>query len=381
MAIKRKPGGLKKAAAAAATEKVVEKKEEEAPAIQTSKDEITVALDDVEAGDEVGEVAAMFELALGKLEVEGDIEEGACLLRGVVHESDRILRVRFEEGLTEPLDARFHLTYGAALFRLGLLLDADAQDNDNDQEEEGDNAAAYVDAAIDRFETGLELWPESWQLHEAIGRAQIEKANLIVRSDPTVPTKTIDASVIAAHKHLASALAALADKDLDESVAIITILIRHSQLREDQEGAKKWTNVARVELNKLLKSNATHIGALVALGATYMSAANDLLDAGENGDNVDMEAVGKLIDEALKYSTKANVEAEKKGQPNVKLQLLLGEAYVNKANLLDEAENEDDANEFYKKAVACFKIVQEIDASALPEAFDSFLQEWESEMQ
>ncbi|KAJ3075087.1 hypothetical protein HDU98_009266 [Podochytrium sp. JEL0797] len=371
---KRKPGGLKKAAAAAAPVAVV------APADNNS-DTMAVELA-CDEGDEVGEVSAMLEMALARLDGADDAEEGALLLRGVVHESDRILRARAAasdaKDATTPLPAAFHFAYAAALFRLGLLVAAQQDDEDA----QGGDAKDYFDAAIDRFEGGLIAFPGDWKLEEGLARAIIEKANLPLRNDPTVPKKQIDALVSDAAKHIQTALATLAASDLDESVSIISILIRHSELRDDAEGAKKWINVARVELNKLLQVDAAHVPTLMALGQTYMGAANDILDAGENGEDVDLAVVGKLVDESLKYLTKASEESEKKNasSKNVKLQLLLGEVFVNKANLLDEAEDEDAANEFYKKAVACFKFVEEADASALPEAFDSFLKDWESEM-
>ncbi|KAI9332357.1 nuclear pore complex subunit Nro1-domain-containing protein [Obelidium mucronatum] len=393
MAIKRKPGGLKKAAAAQAQDKDKKKDEEavESQAMDAPQPEEDTLAVPVSGEDEVAEVSAMLELALTKL-ADADAEaadEGALLLRGVVHESDRIVRVRFANNEEqredeEALPARFHLAYGSALFRLGLLAAADA-DADQDSSDSSDNApVAYLDAAIDRFDTGLDAWPLSWQLHEACARAIAEKANLLLAADQTLPEKEIDALIATAVKHMTAALTTLADTDLDESISIISILLRHAHLRDISEASKKWINIARVELNKLLKFNPAHVPALVTLGQTYMSSANQMLDAAEDDGDlaVDMEAVEKLIDEALKYASKASLHTDVTAstESNLKLQLLLGEAYVNKANLLDEAENEDSANEYYKKAVDCFKKVQEIDSSALPESFDSFLQDWESDM-
>ncbi|KAJ3084850.1 hypothetical protein HDU99_001926 [Rhizoclosmatium hyalinum] len=399
----KRPGGLKKSAGSntpsasseALAKKVKESKDaervEDAEALD-GEDTMQIAL--AETGNEIEEAAEMFKMALAKLD-EGDdgVEEGAALLRGVVHESDRINRAHHSNNNSntdhstsiQPLPPQFHLTYGAALFRLGLLLAHAESDGD-----EPDNAEpiAYFDAAIDRFEIGIDAIENdefaAWKLHEAVARAQIEKANLIFYSDETVPAKKIDEIVAQAVSHIEKALVALGDSDLDESISVISILVRHAQIRQlrDIKSSEKWINASRLELNKLLKADPNHIGALVALGQTYMTAANDLLErAEEHGEEVDLKAVEKLIDEALKHAEKGQKESDKKGKADVKLQLLLGEIFVNKANILDEAEKEEDADKFYKKAVSCFKQVQDLDASALPEAFDSFLQDWESEME
>ncbi|KAJ3266172.1 hypothetical protein HDU77_002303 [Chytriomyces hyalinus] len=372
---KKKPAGLKKAAKETAKQPAAEPQEPQEQA--TDPDTLAVPMSQESSGDEVAEVSAMLEIALAKLETPDDAEEGALLLRGVVHESDRILRSRFEHEdpnapPPQPLPSSFHLAYGSALFRLGLLL---LEDEDGEGQES--EALQYVEAAIDRYETGLDNDEADWKLNDALARALIEKANLTLRSDETFPLKNVDAIITSAFKRITTALKSLGSSDLNESVSVIVALVRHAQMREDVEGGKKWLNLARIELNKLLKVDPTHVLALQTLAQTYMTAVNDLLDAGENGQEIDLGAVQKLIDEALKYLNKAESVSE---TSNVKLQLLLGEVYVNKANLLDEADDETKANEFYKKAVECFKRVEELDSSALPEAFDSFLKEWEEDL-
>jgi hypothetical protein len=62
------------------------------------------------------------------------------LLRGTIHECDRILRNWSGE---EKAPASFYLSYGSALFDLGNLLG----DKDLD---------SYMDAAKERLETGVE---------------------------------------------------------------------------------------------------------------------------------------------------------------------------------------------------------------------------------
>lgn len=124
---------------------------------------------EVEEGDEVSEVKVIYESAVEKL---GNVfmrdsrirmgcnvvivvdtilyfflilatthKAALPLLRGTIHECDRILRNRH---VTSPLPASFHLTYGSALFDMGTVL------------EEEEDPAPYWDAARERLEIGLE---------------------------------------------------------------------------------------------------------------------------------------------------------------------------------------------------------------------------------
>lgn len=73
------------------------------------------------------------------------------LLRGTIHECDRILRNWADD---DKVPASFYLTYGSALFDLGTMLD----DKDLD---------SYMEAAKERFETGLEHLQESKQVEKS----------------------------------------------------------------------------------------------------------------------------------------------------------------------------------------------------------------------
>jgi hypothetical protein len=73
------------------------------------------------------------------------------LLRGTIHECDRILRNWESE---EQIPATFHLTYGSALFDLGTML------NDKDLD-------SYLEAAKERLEIGFDQLKEIETLEES----------------------------------------------------------------------------------------------------------------------------------------------------------------------------------------------------------------------
>ncbi|KAJ3094331.1 hypothetical protein HK100_006177 [Physocladia obscura] len=437
MAIKKRPGGLKKATAEKNTE-TPKSGERLNTATKTNETQdsldsetITVALsvsnnsnvngdhddeNDESEAKQIQQTQEMLAMALAKLAEANEVnetesidatDEAAALLRGVVHESDRILRVHFAQqensnsndngSSNNFLPPAFHLAYGEALLRLALLMDTDS-----DAETEAENGPiAFLDAAVSRFETGLEVANASkdiWMLNEAIARALIHKANILIVQDPTVPSSIIDPIISSAHTHISAILKTLGNSDLNQSLESILLLVKHADIRQQvhPEAAKRCVNIARLDIVALLKFNDLHVPSLIALAQTYMTAANDLLDAAESTGNlddmdeddsknekIDFKVVSKLLEEALKYTTKAQIASGStyESGKNVTLQLLLGEIYVNKANLLDENENEDEANKFYKLAVSCFKAVETVDAAALPDAFDSFLRDWESEIQ
>lgn len=74
------------------------------------------------------------------------------LLRGTIHECDRILRNWAAE---EPIPASFHLTYGSALFDLGTMSDDDKE------------LDSFLEAAKERLEIGFDTLKELDALEES----------------------------------------------------------------------------------------------------------------------------------------------------------------------------------------------------------------------
>lgn len=83
---------------------------------------------------------------LSLLWIEKNPTEALALLRGTIHESDRILRNWTSEQSLPPL---FYYTYGSALFELGFL-------NEDDEEE----LDSYLEAAEERLQNGLDHFEE-----------------------------------------------------------------------------------------------------------------------------------------------------------------------------------------------------------------------------
>lgn len=479
--IKKRPGGL------AAT---ASKKTRQNTSTETSTDKDTSAItttttldqqhDQPDAGttrtvqvssdaDEVTELKEMFESALDKLG-QGDVEEGLPLLRAVIHESDRLLRMHSKkmegvasasnamdematgtsviskvaedvvktattttttasatkqvddmetskkaddktsttesaasgenasniEEAVKPLSSEFHYTYASALFRLGLHV------GEEEAEEGGEGGADavrekivdYLDAAIFRFERALEAWKEEekeaktrkeWKFSEALGRVIMEKANNLIRLGSV---KTADTIAKVSFRYLESAFDVLRltsnkedDDALIECCSIASIVARHAELLDDLEAHDRANTLSQTWFRDIITMSPELVVALKGLGQTYLASANVHLELAESGKKpMDAVVVGDLIDDALKYLQQACDKADEQNNVDTGLLCSLGEALINKANLLDEADDETEATSFYKRAVECFKKVEQVDPTDLPDQFSSFIQEWEEDL-
>ncbi|KAJ3213263.1 inhibitor of Brome mosaic virus [Dinochytrium kinnereticum] len=391
--MKKRPGGLKQAAAAASVDQAQEapkKKLKLSGKDGSAEDTIQVPIaagSDDDNVNEFAELKAIFDSALSKLG-EGDAEEGSMLLRGVIHECDRILRVRDSADSTdglEPLTWEFHFIYGSALYKLGLLTM-----NDDEEEEKGDDEStlAFLDAAVERFETGLEdeAAQKDWTLHQALGRVLIEKANILIRSHTkgkTTKKKTseadLDATVKTAITHFKKTIANLPkDHFEEEAINVAEALIRHAEFCSDFDKHEELSDLARSWLESVLKENPKSYTALKCKGSSFLGRANVILDLSEGGDVAHSDELEGSIDEALSCLQDAKALYQST-ETDVNLLLLLGEALVNKGNLFDEREEKDQADECYREAVKCFKKVESEDAGALPDQFDAFIKSWEED--
>lgn len=83
--------------------------------------------------------------------VEKNPSEVLALLRGTIHESDRILRNWESE---EPLPALFYYTYGTALYELGRLT-------------EDEEFAPFLEAAEERLQDGFDHYKKDGEASQS----------------------------------------------------------------------------------------------------------------------------------------------------------------------------------------------------------------------
>ncbi|OBZ87987.1 Negative regulator of ofd1 [Choanephora cucurbitarum] len=367
---KKRPRGLKGSAMAKANKK--SKTEEPKNPSEVPENAKTVVIDKVvEEGDEVGEAAALFESAIEKLET--DPEEALALLRGTIHESDRILRNHASE---EPLPALFYYTYGSSLYELGRLTE--------DEEFE-----PYLEAAEERLNEGLEREDQETnnKIQLALAKVWLAKAASSISEESNQALPELSIKALETLDEIMSTTQ-VPNKTIIELADIVQ---NHGELYEALESRNKFRVWAEDALEKVLKDEPSNAQALTAFGLCKLSYANYLLDNAAGDDEEEdtqktqltkeEEEAYKIILESKKYFELAKEELVK--EDNLSPQILsdLAEAYLNEANLI---LNEEEQAAVYQKAVENIKeaqsLVEEKNLNfVLPEALTSFLEEFAQE--
>ncbi|CAO3692402.1 unnamed protein product [Rhizopus stolonifer] len=354
---KKRPRGLKNSAMAKANKKSKTEETNEFP-----ENAQTIVIDkEVEEGDELGETAALLESALEKLETEPT--EALPLLRGTIHESDRILRNWDSEN---PLPASFYYSYGTALYELGRLTD--------DEEFE-----PYLDMAEERLlqsQGDVEL---KAKVDLVLAKVWFAKASNQVEQD--VPELAVKALAVADES-----VENLPSKDV---IDLADIVQNHGALYTELEHRNKFLEWAEKHLEKITKDEPENAKALSTFGLTRLQTAHYWLDNTNEEEEEEEEKTElskeeenayKAILDCKLYLESAHRVLEQENKVTPQILFDLAEVYVNEANLI---LNEQEQNETYEKAVKTIKQSQSlIDEKklddVLPEGLVAFLEEYES---
>jgi hypothetical protein len=156
------------------------------------------------------------------------------LLRGTIHESDRILRNHESE---EPLPALFYFTYGAALYELGRLT----------EEEEFE---PYLEASEERLNEGLALKDDALnnKIHLALAKIWLAKAaSAVSEGDQNIPELS--------KKALETLNKVIAESEvpIKTIIELADIVQNHGDLYESLESRNKFRMWAENALEKVLK--------------------------------------------------------------------------------------------------------------------------------
>ncbi|KAF7729760.1 Ihnibitor of Brome mosaic virus [Apophysomyces ossiformis] len=382
---KKRPRGLKSSAGLKSAKKTkVDQDISEVP-----ENAQTVVLDkEVEEGDEVGEAAALLESALEK--VEKNPSEALALLRGTVHESDRILRNWSGE---QSLPPKFYFTYGSALYELGRLT----------EDEEFD---AYLEAAEERLQDGLDHAKENEneehlqdinRIKVTLGKIQIVKAASKVDFDEVTDDvqnafNMIDQSLEASQ--LSNAQKVELAAVINNHGSLYTKLDARERFREWADNllcdvlkgiVRSKTGRKEQRVKQLVADDSSNVQAMIQLAYCKRSMVDYWLDQidqqEDNDERSENEEDNKKAYEAVLLCKKHLMQAYDilENDHNLTPEIVtdLAEVILNEANLLSE---EKEQSERYNEAVEYIRKAQSIASEDynLPEDLESFLKEFEA---
>ncbi|KAJ2613866.1 hypothetical protein H4S08_001988 [Coemansia sp. RSA 1365] len=309
-------------------------------------------------GDEIDELEGIFDSAIEAINNED--ERALTLLRGTIHESDRILRLYDNDGKTP--EARFYYIYGTALFNFSELLEAEEE------------STTYLELAHHRLTQAQEQMAEepfAWRVYLMLAKAGLELATKSKAEVNKVDTalQDLDRALQTLEKQQKNEvpteespsvrLEALAAADMVLSLADSQRLPEISSARLVQ-----WAEAtARNQHTKQADCESN----LVIARALWLQASALLVDD-EEDEVKEKDLYSKLLNEAQLLLEK---EGEEKASSEALL--LLGEVQLNLGNVQDE---EDRQEKLYKQAVATFRLVQS--RGELPEQFAQFIDDFEN---
>ncbi|KAH8547978.1 nuclear pore complex subunit Nro1-domain-containing protein [Umbelopsis sp. PMI_123] len=369
---KKRPRGLKGVAAQKAAKKAKTEEEED-------KTQTVILNKEVEEGDELGEVTALYESAKEKSSMGESTDVVLPLLRGTIHECDRILR-NWES--KEQIPATFHLTYGSALFDLGTML------NDKDLD-------SYLEAAKERLEIGFDQLKDIETLDESDKKTEaklrIAMAKLILSNARASPAdadgngKEVHSSILQGLDRLKQAVAS----DLllkDEVLEVINIAQTNADFQDVLENLQPLNDWAKEQYTTILQDDEDNVVALSGMGNCHLTVANYWLGKADTEDEDESDTKTELKEEETKAAEQLRkgidyykrvlsvpeIDLEVKGDNTINL----GEALINLANVtIDEEEQQ----KIYQEAVTLLSEFKEQTGVELPEGLDNFVEEWNSQ--
>ncbi|KAI8325360.1 hypothetical protein GQ54DRAFT_7429 [Martensiomyces pterosporus] len=361
---KKRPMGLK--ARAAKKQKADEESTTEggAQVVNDFDDENTATImlknEGTEDANEIDELEGIFD---GALEALDEPERAIVLLRGTIHECDRILRVHDEEAERTndetPLEPRFYYIYGMALFSISELAEPD------DKKEYLELASHRLQQAADAMK-GDEKF--AWRVYAGLAKVALGQSSEEDESRLDGALSDLDRALEAlanTEKKEEGQEGALALRTETLAVADLVFSLADSR-RLSEEASEKLISWGETRLKSLADSQSDD-GVGHALARALWLKAGVLLDQQdeETGEVPEKDALVALLTEA---------EELLKGTTDADALLLRGEIQLNLGNVQEEEEKQE---ELYKIAVETFKLAKA--GGDLPEQFAQFIEDFEQD--
>ncbi|KAJ2497527.1 hypothetical protein GGH96_005020 [Coemansia sp. RSA 1972] len=291
--------------------------------------------------NEIDELEGIFTSALEALG-EGEDERALTLLRGTVHESDRLLRLHDTTGEGE-LEPRFYFIYGSALYSLA------------EASQEIEDRGVYLELALHRLEQAKETMGDDVEARVCMALAKV-KLEIAAEAG----SEDVDAAVQA----LDQAVQAFGTNDEAAQVleASDLVLSLADSQRLPTRASSRLIEWGMAQARSLLKSQPDSDECRCILARSLWLQASALIN--DDDEISDTLLFAKLLNEA--------VEVLESTESSVGL-ILRGEVEINLGNAQDE---EAEMEHWYTTAVATFRRAEEM--GELPEQFVQFIDDFEN---
>ncbi|KAJ2343369.1 hypothetical protein GGH91_003217 [Coemansia sp. RSA 2671] len=365
---KKRPMGLKARASkkqkAESTEQVVNDFDEDNTATIMLKNDLE------EDANEMDELEGIFDSAMEEL-ASGDPERAVTLLRGTIHECDRILRVHdrdIEAGVEAiEIEPRFYYIYGTALFSISEISAAEL----------GDQRYEYLELSLHRLEQAREAMtgtePFVWRVYDGLAKIGLD---LLSREEADEEDKEAAAKLATAIGNFDRALDALANVDAEQAKSGTLATVEMVQSLADssclgETGSTTLMDWTESKLAALPASEPTSKEGQAAeicylrARALWIRASVILGQMDETDEIPDKETFQRLLSEASDLL----VEAESRDAV-----LLHGEIQLNLGNVQEDGDEQD---RLYRLAIKDFKLIQA--DGELSEELTQFIEDFEQD--
>ncbi|KAJ2337349.1 hypothetical protein GGH92_007539, partial [Coemansia sp. RSA 2673] len=350
---KKRPMGLKARAAsskkqksdgAELTEQVVNDFDEENTATIMLKNDLE------EDANEMDELEGIFDSAMEELS-GGDSERAITLLRGTIHECDRILRVHdrdVEAGVEAiEIEPRFYYIYGTALFSISELSAPELEDQ----------RWEYLELSQHRLEQAKEAMtgkePFAWRVYDGLAKIGLDLLSREMSDEEA--TEEAALKLAATTANFDSALVALASIDAEQAKSETLSVVEMVQSLADssclgEAGSATLMDWTEAKLAALPEPTAEdeHAAEIRYLRARALwIRASVLLGQMDETDEIpDKDAFQRLLNEASDLLVEAETH---------EALLLRGEVQLNLGNTQEDGDEQD---RLYRLAIKDFKLVQ-----------------------
>ncbi|KAJ1962927.1 hypothetical protein GGI12_002360 [Dipsacomyces acuminosporus] len=317
-----------------------------------------------EDANEIDELEGIFD---GALEALDEPERATVLLRGTIHECDRILRVHDEEEAEKSkeeaarLEPRFYYIYGMALFSISELAELDDKKD-------------YLELAHHRLQQAADGMkgdePFAWRVHAGLGKVTLEQSTEDDESKLGDALGNLSRALETLSKTKGSKDKQEGGDDLvlkTETLATADLVFSLADSRRLSEDASDQLVAWGEKQLKSLANNQSDDDVRHALARALWLKAGVLLDQQD-------EETGEVPEQDSLVSLLTDAEALLKDTKDFDALLLRGEIQLNLGNVQEEEERQEG---LYKVAVETFKLAKA--SGDLPEQFAQFIEDFEQD--